>query len=97
MHGTSGISDICYSEKIADSEKLTGIGKIVGANGDGIDFRFWGKQSILDGSFSGKANITPGTGTEKFKGCTGSFDTLGGFHMDGIGLWLKAQGSLVFK
>jgi hypothetical protein len=73
---------------------LTGVGKMVGANGDGIEFTFSSRQ-YLDSRFFGKAEIIPGSGTGKFKGSTGSLDTSGGRNEDEI--WLKAQGYLVYE
>jgi hypothetical protein len=73
---------------------LTGFGKMVGANGDGMEFTFKSRQ-YLDGSFIGVAEITPESGTGKFKGSTGSIDNFGATTMDGI--WFKAIGYLEFK
>jgi len=41
--------------------------------------------------------ITPGSGTGKFKGSSGSSDIVGGYHKDGIGVWFKIAGYLVYK
>jgi hypothetical protein len=73
---------------------LTGVGKIVGANGDGMEFSFRSRQ-YLDYRFFGKGEIIPESGTGKFKGSTGPFDTFGGRNGDDI--WFKAQGYLVFE
>lgn len=79
------------------STKQSGIGKMVGANGDGFEFSFWAKQSLLDGSYAGVADVIPATGTGKFEGCTGSFDFWGGYQLDGNGLWFKSEGKLVYE
>jgi hypothetical protein len=74
---------------------LAGVGKMVGANGDGMTFTFSSKQ-YLNGDFFGEAEIIPGSGTGKFKGSTGSLETSGGYTMDGE-IWLKANGFLVYE
>jgi hypothetical protein len=57
---------------------LEGYARIAGANGDSFDINFWSSQSMTDWSFEGIAEVIPGSGTGKFKGCTGSFKSLGG-------------------
>lgn len=73
---------------------LTGVGKMVGANGDGMEFTFSSRQ-YPDYRFFGKGEIIPGAGTGKFKGSTGSYNTSGGRNGDDI--WLKADGYLVYE
>jgi hypothetical protein len=75
-------------------EHLTGLAKLVGANGDGIELTFRGIQ-YPDYRFIGKAEIIPGSGTGKFNGSTGSIDICGG--LNGNEIWLKLQGNLVYE
>jgi hypothetical protein len=79
--------------------KNTGKGILVGANGDGFEYTFTVVQNFVDGSCTGINEIIPGSGTGKFKGCTGTFNIIGGWHEDGIGLWFKNEGYsyLVFE
>jgi hypothetical protein len=77
--------------------EASGFGKLIGANGDGIEFTFWSKQSLIDGNYFGGSEIIPGSGTGKFKGCTGSFETSGAVDWEGDGVWNKAEGFLVFE
>ena len=99
------IGAICWSSEYQKQKKENGNpflinagkGIIVGANGDGVEFTFRAKQSLLDGSSTGINEIIPGSGTGKFEGCTGTIDLVGGWHEDGIGFWLKIQGYLVYK
>jgi hypothetical protein len=74
--------------------ELEGFGKLIGANGDGFDVTFNSLQS-RDYSFEGTADITEGSGTGKFKGCTGSFKTKGG--LDGDILLFTVIGTLEYK
>lgn len=75
----------------------TGTGIIVGANGDSMEFTFEMKQSAIDGSFSGTNEIIPGSGTGRFKGCTGTINTVGGWPEEGPGAWSINEGYLVFE
>jgi hypothetical protein len=75
----------------------TGIGKLVAANGDALEFTWWTTQSQTDGSCIGGAEIIPGQSTGKFEGGTGTFDTVGGWPEEGTGIWLKGQGYMVFE
>ena len=74
--------------------RLWGFGKMVGANGDGMEFTFVTYQ-YADRSFTSKGIITPGTGTGKFKGTTGSFEVYGGG--DDTALWFKGSGYLIYE
>jgi hypothetical protein len=74
--------------------RLWGVGKMVGANGDGMEFTFVTYQ-YADRSFTSEGLITPGKGTGKFKGATGSFDVYGGG--DDTGLWFKGNGYLIYE
>jgi len=76
--------------------KNTGIGILIGANGDGLEYTFLVKQ-LLDGSCTGVAEIIPGKGTGKFEGCTGTIDILGGWSENDNNLWFKIQGYLVYE
>ncbi|MBW6536663.1 MAG: hypothetical protein K0B11_16770 [Mariniphaga sp.] len=73
----------------------TGTGIIVGANGDSMETTWWNRQSWVDGSYIGTIDITKGTG--KFEGCSGSGTTVGGWHDDGVGIWQKSEGYLVYE
>jgi hypothetical protein len=73
---------------------LTGVGKLVGANGDGLEFIFCSRQ-YFDYRFFGKGEIKPGSGTGKFKGSTGSYDSWGG--RNGNDIWLKGNGFVVYE
>jgi hypothetical protein len=75
----------------------TGKGILVGANGDGIEFTFEIKQSALDLSFTGTSKLVSESGTGKFEGATGSINTVGGKHEDGVGLWTKNEGYIVYE
>jgi len=75
----------------------TGIGVIVGANGDSMEFTWWVRQNRVTGDYYGDNEIVPGSGTGKFKGCTGSGKTVGWFHEDGVGVAFKIDGLLVFE
>lgn len=76
---------------------LTGIGKLVGANGDSFEFTFSTRQSLIDGTLVSKSDITPGSGTGKFKDCTGFFNTVGGYDVSGVHLYVfKIDGELVY-
>ena len=88
---------VFFMEKGQPFTLNTGTGIIVGANGDGIEFTFESKQSVIDGSFAGTNTIIPGTGTGKFKGATGTLNVVGGWHEDGIGLWIKNEGYVVYE
>jgi len=77
--------------------KQTGNGVMVAANGNSFEFAWWVKQSLLNGSYFGKMTITPGSGTGKFQGSSGLSDIVGGYHKDGIGVWFKTNGYLVYK
>ncbi len=72
--------------------KNTGKGILIGANGDGFEYTFTVVQNLVDGSCTGINEIIPGSGTGKFKGCKGTFNIIGGWHEDGIGLWFKNEG-----
>jgi hypothetical protein len=74
--------------------RLWGFGKMVGANGDGMEFTFVTYQ-YPDRSFTSKGLITPGTGTGKFKGATGLFDIYGGG--DDTGIWFKGSGYMIYE
>jgi len=77
----------------------TGKGILVGANGDGFEYTFTVVQNLVDGTCTGINEIIPGSGTGKFKGVKGTFNVIGGWHEDGIGLWFKNEGYsyLVFE
>jgi hypothetical protein len=75
-----------------------GSGKLVAPNGDEIGFTFEVKQSFDENkSYTGKTFITPGTGTGKFKGCTGTFDEVGAIDYIKDGTWYKIDGYLVYE
>ncbi|HSO85664.1 MAG TPA: hypothetical protein VLQ91_03875 [Draconibacterium sp.] len=77
---------------------LTGFGKLVGANDDSFDFTFSTIQSLVDYSLVSKCDITPGSGTGKFKDCTGSFNTVGAPDVSGVHLYVfKIEGELVYE
>lgn len=75
----------------------TGIGVMVGANGDSMEFTWWVRQNRVTGDYYGENEVIPGSGTGKFKGCTGSSKTVGWFHEDGVGVAFKIDGLLVFE
>ncbi len=67
---------------------LTGIGKLVGANGDSFDFTFTTRQSLTDYTLISTSVITQGSGTGKFKGSSGSFNTVGKPDVSGEHLYV---------
>ena len=71
-------------------------GKVVGANGDGFEFTSFVELSLIDLTYSGKMEIILGTGTGKFKGCSGSCDIFDG-GQDNDGTWFKMDGYLVYE
>jgi hypothetical protein len=75
----------------------TGIGLMVGANGDSFEFTWWVKQSLLNGDYIGGMEITPGSGTGKFKDSSGSGDIVGGWNQDRTGVLFKIDGYLIYK
>jgi hypothetical protein len=75
----------------------TGSGKLVAANGDCIDCTFWVKQSYIDGSYTGTVTFTPGTGTGKLKGVTGTCNMVGGMDDEKGGTWFTIDGYIVFE
>ncbi len=75
----------------------SGIGLMVAANGDSFEYTWWVKQSLLNGDYFGEMEITPGSGTGKFKGSSGSGDIVGGWNQDRTGVWFKIVGYLVYK
>ncbi len=75
----------------------SGIGLMVGANGDSFEYTWWVKQNMDDGNYYGEMDITPGTGTGKFKGSSGSGDIVGGWNMNRDGVCFKIDGYLVYK
>lgn len=76
---------------------LAGIGKLVGANGDSFEFTFSTRQ-YLDYTLVSKSDIIDGSGTGKFKGCSGSFNTVGGLDVTQVHLFVfTIEGKLVFK
>lgn len=77
---------------------MTGYGKLVGANGDSFEFTFVTRQSLIDYTLVSKSDIMPGSGTGKFKGCSGSFNTVGRLDVSGVHLYVfTIDGELVFK
>jgi hypothetical protein len=77
---------------------LTGFGKTVAANGDSFEFTFITRQSLTDGTLASKAVITPESGTGKFKGGSGSFNTVGGYDVSGAHLYVfTIEGEMVFE
>jgi hypothetical protein len=74
---------------------LIGSAKLVGANGDGMELSFWTYQSLIDNSWYSEAVVVPGSGTGKFKGCTGTIDTAGG--VDDAGIYFTSTGYLVYE
>jgi hypothetical protein len=78
------------------SVRNSGDGKVVGANGDGFEFTWWIKESLVDYTFFGEMEITPGTGTGKFEGCSGSCDIVGMEPAVGLILF-NLDGYLVYK
>ena len=75
---------------------IAGDGKVVGANGDSFEAIYWTDQSLVDNTWFGVMEITPGTGTGKFKGCSGTCDILDG-RSDNNGTYFKLDGYLVFE
>jgi hypothetical protein len=75
--------------------KNTGKGILVGANGDCIEFTFTVLQNAIDFTCTGVNEITPGKGTGKMDGCTGSIYMSGGVF--GEGFLFKCEGYLVFE
>jgi hypothetical protein len=75
----------------------TGLGILVGANGDSMEFNWWIKQSTETGDYFGENEIIPGSGTGKFEGCSGSASTVGGWHENGLGVWFIVHGFLVYE
>ncbi|MBW6536662.1 MAG: hypothetical protein K0B11_16765 [Mariniphaga sp.] len=75
----------------------TGSGKLVAANGDCSDITFWVKQSDIDGSYTGTITFTPGTGTGKLEGVTGTCNMVGGMDYEKGGTWFKLDGFLVYE
>lgn len=77
---------------------LTGVGKLVGANGDSFEFNFSTRESLIDYNLQGRIDIIPGSGTGKFKGCSGSFDNVGGPDVNGVYFFVfKLEGYLVYN
>jgi hypothetical protein len=70
---------------------------LVAANGDSVALTSKGRQSWVDGSFVSQDEIIPGSGTGRFKGVTGSAVTVGGWLEDGVGVWSKSEGYLVYE
>jgi hypothetical protein len=75
----------------------TGIGVMVGANGDSMEFTWWVRQNRKTGDYYGENEVVPGSGTGKFKGATGSSTTVGWYHEDGVGVAFKIDGFLNFE
>lgn len=73
----------------------SGNGIVVGENGDGFEFTWWIKQSLVDGNFLGAMEITPEKGTGIFKGCSGFCDIYGRNAIEGI--WFKLDGYMVYE
>jgi hypothetical protein len=73
---------------------LKGFGKIVGANGHGMEFTFWSYQS-MEYIFKGKVEIISGTG--KFAGCKGTLESSGGYDVAGDFAFMTITGSLDFE
>lgn len=77
---------------------LTGYGKVVAANGDSFEFKFSTKQSLTDYSLVSKSVITPGSGTGKFKGVSGSWTSVGGLDVSNEHLFaFSMDGEIVFE
>jgi hypothetical protein len=77
---------------------LGGIGKLVGANGDSFEFTFTTRESLIDYTLVGKSVIIPGSGTGKFKGCSGYYNYVGGLDVSGIHLFVfTIEGELVYE
>ncbi|MFZ5431062.1 MAG: hypothetical protein ACOZDD_12575 [Bacteroidota bacterium] len=77
--------------------RLEGFGKIVGANGHGMEFTFWSYQTLDYSSFQGQVLITPGTGTGQFKDCKGTLESSGGYDVAGDFAFMAITGSLVYE
>lgn len=75
-----------------------GYGKIVSPNGDEMGFTLEVIQSFDEtASYTGKTYIVPGSGTGRFKGCTGFFDLVGAMDFAKGGTWFKMKGYLVYE
>lgn len=75
---------------------LAGFGKLVGANGHGMEFTFWSYQTMDLSSYQGEIMLTPGTGTGQFAGATGTFNSSGG-AVPGEYTFSKITGYLVYE
>ena len=77
--------------------RLEGFGKIVGANGHGMEFTFWSYQTLDYSSFQGQVIITPGTGTGQFKDIKGTLESSGGVDVAGDFVFMTIAGYLVYE
>lgn len=66
-----------------------GYGKLVAANGDSFEFKFWAKIST-DHSWVGEIVLIPGSGTGKFTGCSGVIGCIGQSNpVEKINRWIS--------
>ena len=57
---------------------LAGVGTMASSNGNGFEFQWHTQQSVEDGTFFGKMELIPETGTGKFEGYAGIYDITDG-------------------
>ena len=75
----------------------SGTGKMVAANGDSFEFTWWAKISLLDRKWVGEFEIIPGSGTGKFEGSSGSFESVGQADpVEHINCWFS-EGYLIYE
>jgi hypothetical protein len=76
---------------------LEGYGKMVGANGHGMEFTFWSYQTLDYTSYHGQIILTPGSGTGQFTGATGILNSSGGALPEDDFVFNKITGYLVYN
>lgn len=60
----------------------SGTGKMVAANGDSFEVTWWAKISLPDRNWVGEFEVITGSGTGKFEGMSGVFESVGQANME---------------
>ena len=74
----------------------SGTGKMTAANGDSFEFTWEAKISLPDRNWVGEFDIIPGTGTGKFLGCSGLFDSFGQANLEEHRNCWTAEGYILY-